>query len=145
MTKHDVMSKIGTLLGEVKTAVLATSDKDGNPHVRWMCPCIFSNRENTLYALSSPHFAKIMQLKENPRVEWMIQSKSLDEIVTLRGKVNIIENPSLKGEVMALVGKTLHVFWTLTGKATDYLVLETIITDAVYFRPMTGQKTAISF
>ena len=145
MTKQEIMTKIGTILDDVKTAILATCDNNGQPHIRWMCPCIFSNQDSTLYSLSAPQFSKIIQLKENPEAEWMIQTKTLNEIITLRGKINIIENPSLKGEVMSVVGKTLHVFWKLTGKETDYLVLETVIREAVYFQPLTGKKVKVAF
>lgn len=145
MKKYELMEKTGNILEKVKTAVLATCDKNGKPHMRWMSPCIFSPADNTIYTLTSPQFNKTVHLKENPHVEWMIQTITLDTIITLRGKANIIENPSLKGEVMSKVGKNLHVFWKITGNETDYLVLETVIEEAVYFTPMTGEKTTVSF
>lgn len=145
MTAHEVMEKTGNILEKVKTAVLATCDKNGKPHMRWMSPCIFSPSGNAIYTLTSPQFNKTVHLKENPEVEWMVQTITLDTIITLRGKANIIENPSLKGEVMSKVGKNLHVFWKITGDETDYLVLETVIETAVYFTPMTGEKVSVSF
>jgi len=145
MKKHEIMEKIGNILDVVKTAVLSTCDKNGKPFMRWMSPCIFSPADNTLYALTSPKFLKTHQLEKNPYVEWMVQTVSLDTVINISGKANIIENPSLKGEVMSRVGKNLHVFWKLAGNETDYLVLETVIEKAVYFQPMTGNKITVKF
>ncbi len=40
MTKNEIMTEFDIILEEAKTAVLATTDSDGLPHMRWMTPCV---------------------------------------------------------------------------------------------------------
>ena len=51
-----------------------------------------------------PRFAKVVQVRKNPRVEWMFQTPTLDEIVSIRGAINVVENPSLRAEVLEVLG-----------------------------------------
>ena len=45
-----------------------------------------------------------MQVRAHPRVEWMFQTPTLDEIVSVRGAINVVENPSLRAEVLEVLG-----------------------------------------
>ena len=145
MKPIEIMQKLDSILSAVKTAVLATTGQTGNPHVRWMSPVILAGQPNALYAVTSPHFAKTNQIGGHADVEWMVQSKDLREIINVRGKVNIIDNPALKAEILQSIGDRLNVFWKLSGEATDYVVLETVIEEAIYYLPMKPQKVRVKF
>ncbi len=145
MDQHEIMYKIEQILEDSRTGILATIDADGKPRMRWMTPAILKGRPDVLFAVTSPDFAKITQLRSHPDVEWMIQSRALDRIVNVRGKINVLDNPSIRSEVMGHLGKRLTVFWKVNIEKTDFIVLETIIEEATYFRPMKGYKATVRF
>ncbi|GAK50776.1 pyridoxamine 5'-phosphate oxidase-related FMN-binding protein [Candidatus Moduliflexus flocculans] len=145
MTQHELMYKVEQILDDVHTGVLATIDEQGNPQMRWMTPSLIKGRPNVLFAITSPHFRKVVQLNANARVQWMIQTRAVDEVVNLRGKINVLDNPAIRAEVMEQLGKQLAIFWRVNSEHTDFIVLETIIEEATYFRPMKGVKDTVSF
>ncbi|MFW6231700.1 MAG: pyridoxamine 5'-phosphate oxidase family protein, partial [Spirochaetota bacterium] len=100
MDSRSMLDALERVLEDSKIAILATVDPDGSPHMRWMTPAVVRGRDGFLYAVTSPEFEKTTQIDGNPRVEWMVQSKSLDEIVTTRGTMGVIDNPSVKAEVL---------------------------------------------
>ena len=145
MTKHEIMSEVDIILEEAKSAVLATADKKGHPHMRWMTPCVLKDRSYALYAVTSSKFDKTKHLRDNSFAEWMIQSISLDKIVTLRGQINLLDNQSLKTEVFETIGPRLSMFWKLSSSQEDLIILETVINEGMFFRPMTGAKSMVKF
>lgn len=145
MDQHDMMYKVEQLLEDSNTGVLATVDNDGKARMRWMTPTVLKGRPGVLFAVTSPDFAKVVQLASHPDVEWMIQTRSLQQVVNLRGKINVIDNPSLKSEVMEHLAWKLKVFWKVNAEKTDFIVLETVITEATYFQPMKGIKETVRF
>jgi pyridoxamine 5'-phosphate oxidase len=144
MTEQELMQIAQRILEDVKTAVLATNDSDGRPHMRWMTPTVLRGRPGLLYALTAPGFAKVVQLGGNPSAEWMIQSRSLSEVVHLRGRINVVDNPSLKAELLEQLGPSLHAFWKACT-APDCVVLEMVPEQGVYHVPMKGVKETIDF
>ena len=96
MDQHEIMYKVEQLLEDSKTGVLATVDENGSPRMRWMTPIVLKGRPGALFAVTSPDFGKVVQLVSHPDVEWMIQARSLNQVVTLRGKINIMIIPRLK-------------------------------------------------
>jgi len=145
MTQQELMYKVEQILEDVRTGILATIDEQGNPQMRWMTPSLIKGRPNVLFAVTSPHFRKVVQLNANAKVQWMIQTRAIDEVVNLRGTINVLEHPSIRAEVMEQLGKQLTVFWRVNSEHTDFIVLETIIEEAIYFRPMKGAKETVSF
>jgi general stress protein 26 len=145
MDKAEMMSKIEQLLDVSKCAVLATISEDNKPRLRWMTPTILQGEKHTLYAVTSSGFQKVKHMIHNENVSWMIQNKELNEIVTLYGKMNIIDNPSLKTRIMEKIGHRLHVFWSLNQDSIEFIVLETVIEEAVYFRPLKSLKETVKF
>lgn len=145
MTKHELMYKVEQILETTHAGILATLDQDGKPRMRWMTPAIVKGRADALFAVTSPDFHKVAQLEAHPDVEWMIQTQALDQIVNLKGKINVLDNPSIRSEVMEYLGKQLTVFWRVNTEKTDFLVLETVIEEATFFRPMKGEKETVTF
>jgi pyridoxamine 5'-phosphate oxidase len=146
MNPRDIMHKIEEILEISKVAVLATVDSQCKPCIRWMTPALIKGRPWTLYAVTSPKWNKICHINSNPNVEWMIQTPSLNEIVTIRGKVNVIDMPAIKAEVFESVGTRLASFWRVTkAEMNEVAVLETIIEEATYFHSMQGIKETVTF
>jgi general stress protein 26 len=143
MTKSEIVEVLEMILTEAHTAVLATSDEEGRPRMRWMTPALIRGRTGAIFSVTSPGFTKVHQLTSRPEVEWLFQTPVLDTIVTVRGKINIVENPSLLSEVIEALGPYMRSFWKLKGDQQDVVVLETIIEEATYYKPMKGLKEVV--
>jgi hypothetical protein len=125
MTRHEILEVLELILNDAHTAVLATTDEDGRPRMRWMTPALIRGRSGAIFAVTSPGFAKVNQLASHPEVEWMFQTPVLDTIV------------------LEALGPYMRSFWKLKGDERDLVVLETIIQDATYYRPMKGLKEVV--
>jgi pyridoxamine 5'-phosphate oxidase len=145
MNQRELMAEVETILEDAKTAILSTVDGNDRPHVRWMTPVVLRERFGALFAVTSPSFEKVRQLKAHAEVEWMLQTRSLNKIVTLKGVVNLLDNVSIRSEVLEAVGPRLNVFWRVNTDERDLLVLETVIREAIFWAPMKGVREVISF
>ncbi|MBN1983401.1 MAG: pyridoxamine 5'-phosphate oxidase family protein [Chitinivibrionales bacterium] len=145
MTEQQILERVERMLAETKSAILATVDSSGFPRMRWMSPVFLPNETKTLYGLTAPQFQKTLDIHNHPGVEWMFQTKDLSEIITIKGKMNIIDNPALENQILEHIGRRLHIFWLLAQPVTDCVVLETVIEEARYFKPIKGEKNTIFF
>ncbi len=145
MTQHEIVNKLTEIIDDAKTGILATVDAEGRPHIRWMTPATLRDRQTALFAVTCPDFAKVEHLKTNRKVTWMFQSKQLNKIVQLSGKVNIIDNPSLKNEVLEVLAPRLDVFWKVNCVSAEFIVLETVIDEATYFEPLSNIHETVKF
>jgi len=145
MEKCALLNDLESIIDEVKTAVLATVDEEGRPWMRWVSPVILRGRTGAIYMITSKKSAKVQHLKKNPRVQWSVQTRALDRIITVDGSVNIIDNPSIRAEVLEVVSPRLRPFWKINMDERDLLVLETIIEKASYYVPMKGIKEEVEF
>jgi general stress protein 26 len=139
MEYKQLLGVLERLIDQGHIAVLATADGSGQPGVRWMSPALVRGRPGFLYAVTSPKFAKAAQLEQNNRVAWMVQTRALDEVVTVTGTMNVIANPALHAEVLEAIGRNLGVFWRLNDDPSELVVLETIVEEITYLRPTTGE------
>jgi general stress protein 26 len=145
MDKHNLINKLVEILDQVNVGLLATSDKEGKPSIRWMVPAVINGRPNAIFALTTPKLGKYIAEECNPQVMWMIQTANLDTVVSLHGKMNVIDNPSLKMEVLSVVGKKIHNFWKLDREDKEMVVLETVLENGSYYVPMKGKQEKVSF
>ncbi|MFP4383459.1 MAG: pyridoxamine 5'-phosphate oxidase family protein [Spirochaetia bacterium] len=143
MTEAAMYSNLERINETSKVAVLTTVDKKGEPRMRWMTPALLKGRRGAVYAVTSPGFAKAREAEENEKVQWMFQSKSLDEVMNLDGIIRVIDNPSIKSEVLEAIGGNLRVFWKINESESELVVLETVIHAMTYFKPMTGERTHV--
>jgi hypothetical protein len=56
----------------------------------------------------------------------------------------VVDNPSLLSEVLESLGPFMRSFWKLKGEERDLVVLETIIEEAIYYKPMKGLKEVVT-
>lgn len=145
MDTKSFTSLIETIIDEAKTAILATVDGKGRPHMRWMTPTILPDRPGAIYAVTSPEFRKSAHLSANPKVQWMFQTRSLNKLLSVNGLVNVVDNSAMKAETLERIGRRLHVFWKINTDPSKLVVLETIIVEGVYFEPMKGIKEQVIF
>jgi len=145
MNSREVMKKVGAIIEAHGTGLLATVDSDGNPRVRWLTPTLLPDSPGAVYAITAPKFAKVLQLRAHRRVEWMFQTPTLDEVISIRGTINVVETPSLRAEVLEVLGPRLHTFWKFARDARDLVVLETVAEEATCLLPMIGRTDVVRF
>jgi pyridoxamine 5'-phosphate oxidase len=145
MDSREVMKKVGAIIEAHGTGLLATADENGDPHVRWLTPTLLPDSPGAVYAITAPRFAKVVQVRAHRRVEWMFQKPSLDEVITLRGSMNVVETPSLRAEVLEVLGPRLSTFWKFAQDARDLVVLETVVDEGRILRPMAGRTDVVRF
>ncbi|MDD3931811.1 MAG: pyridoxamine 5'-phosphate oxidase family protein [Eubacteriales bacterium] len=145
MNRLEMMQKIEAVLEDAKAGILVTADADCQPHARWMTPVLLSAWPETLFAVTAPDFPKIMQLEKNNQVEWMLQTRALDQVINIRGGINVLDNPSLKAQVMETIGRKLTVFWKVNKSNTDFVILETVIKEACWQAPVKGFMEIVNF
>lgn len=145
MNEAEILNITARILENTHAGILATTGEDCKPHATWMSPAFLKGRPGVIFTVTSPHSKKIANLKKNPHVEWMFQNPGLDKIVNIRGRINILNNPSITREVMEYLGQNLNIFWKANREAMDYVVLETIIEEASYCCPTRGVKETVLF
>ncbi len=145
MDRREIIEEIGRIVDDVKAALLATADKQGKPSVRWVTPALIRGREGAIYSVTSARSEKTAHLRENPRVKWMFQTRALDKVISVDGRVNIVDNPSLKTEILEAIGNRLLAFWKSDVRERDLIVLETIMERAALYIPMKGTRETVDF
>lgn len=145
MNQAEFIAKLELIIDDAQAAVLATVDEHGNPCLRWMTPVLLGDRPGALFALTTPKSRKTLHLRTHPDVQWLIQTRSLADIVTIQGSAAVIDNPALRTEVFEALGPRLTAFWKVNPDRSDFVVLETVFHHAAYFRPMIPQRLTIPF
>ena len=145
MTQRKILNKLNAILDEAGTAVLATEDSEGNARMRWMTPVILAHQPRTIFCIAAKSSAKVQQLTWNRNVQWMFQRRDLSEIINIQGFAGIVDNPALKTELIDILGPRLGVFWKANAEPEEFVVLETIIQETTYFKPLHGKKDTVSF
>lgn len=145
MIKHEILRIIETMIDETHAAVLSTVDSSCAPHSRWVTPGCMEGRVGAIFMITDSNMAKVDQIKGNQSVFMLFQTKALDKIVSAEGKANIVENPSLRSEVLECVGRHLHAFWKINSPEKNLIVLEFIIEQATLYTPLNGSKITVNF
>jgi hypothetical protein len=58
--------------------------------------------------------------------------------------INVLDVTTLKTEIVEALGQRLFTFWRVNPQS-DFIVLETVVEQATYFTPMTGQRVTVTF
>ena len=145
MTRQEIANLIESLIDETKTGVLATVDEKGDPQIRWMTPVCLRGSPGTLFMVTGANFGKVKQAREHPSAKFMLQTQSLDTVVTLQGSLTVLENPSLRNDVLECLGPRLQIFWKVNQKNDELVVLEFVIQEAVGSKPLKGSRETVVF
>ena len=145
MQIYEFFNKLEAIIADFGTAILANIDEDGVPRMRWMTPATLKGRPGCIYCVGAKNSRKMMGLRLNPKVEWMIQSKNLDCIMNIKGTVNILDNPSIRTEILHAIGPQLEIFWKTNLEDTEFLVIETVMDEAILYEPMLCKSKKVSF
>lgn len=131
---------VNELIDDAKTAVLATIDQKGIPRLRWITPTQLAGYPSTLFIVSAHNFSKVSQAKKNPKASIMIQTRLLDKVLNCEGTLTVVENPSIRSELLEKIGGRLHAFWKAGPPDRDLVALEFTIAKAVLYLPLKGSR-----
>lgn len=147
MTPTELLGEVDRILEESKTALLATLDAQGRPQLRWMTPRRLRGRPGSLYSVTELGAPKIAEVRRDPRVTWLVQRASLSEVITLRGRAAVVEDPTLLNEFLEAAGKDLFMVWHLhPAEARPQLaIVETVLEDASRFDATLGRTVTFTF
>ena len=145
MTREKIFDLIESVIDDTRAAVLVTVDKDCVPHARWVSPGCLRERTGAIFMVSRSGSSKVEQLSVNPSSEMLFQSRTLDKILHVSGKINLLYNPSIRSEVLECIGGHLHQFWKIDQPESELVVLEFIIEKVVLYTPMDGLKEVVGF
>ncbi len=144
MEYSELYSRLERLLDAAGVGVLVTVGTDGYPRSRWMTPSFAKGRPGFLYAVTAADSTKTRHVRERPTVEWTFQSNSLDEILSVRGRVRLIDDPQAKAEAIEAIGPRLQIFWRTNPNAKNLVVVETEIEEISSFFPMKNERHSAS-
>jgi pyridoxamine 5'-phosphate oxidase len=146
MSPTELLGEVDRILEESKTALLATVDSLGRPRLRWMTPRRLRGRPGHLYTVTDLGASKVPEIRHDPRVTWLVQRASLSEVITLRGRAVVVEDPSLLAEFLEAAGKDLFMVWHLQPtQRRPELAVETVIEEASRFDAGSGGTTTFAF
>lgn len=144
MNAKEALGAVERVLEKSRIAVLSTVDSDGAPHMRWLTPGIVRGRDGFLYAVTSPQFDWPAHLAKNPRAEWLLQTRAMDQILNIRGTIEVLDNPAVFAEVLEAIGPHLTTFWRVNTDETSLIVLETVIEEMSLFHPLTNERQTVA-
>ena len=145
MHQSELLIKLEILLQDSKTGILALVNKEGRPEMRWLTPVLLPKRPGCLFAITSLNYPWVQALRIHQEVQWSIQRATLNEIIHLNGKINVVDNPSLKLEVMQALGNKWCALWVADSRQSESAVLETVIELGRYYRPLQAEKITVGF
>lgn len=145
MDQARIINKIEEILDDAKTGILITVDQSGKACPRWMTPAIVKHPAPAVYCFTVANSEKLCQIAGNNNVVWMIQRPNLGEIVRIRGIARVLKSPSTKSELLEILGKRLKTFWKTNATVEEFVVIETLIESAEYYKPIKCIKETVDF
>ena len=141
MDVQQFLQKLKQLIREESFGIISYMGSDDAPCARWMSP-VFLDGVDGLYAVTSRRFGKALAIEQKPSVHWMFQDKWLTEVLGIAGHAVLIDNPSLKAQVLEAIGPRLAVFWGQARNPDDLIVIETLLENGEYYGTLTQTKLA---
>ncbi|OHB57609.1 MAG: hypothetical protein A2Y07_07065 [Planctomycetes bacterium GWF2_50_10] len=145
MNQQELLTELGKIIDEAKTAVLITCSENCFPRGRWMTPAMLSEYPDRIFCFSMHGNTELAHIANNANVSWLFQNRSLKKVITVTGLARVIDNPALKTELMETLAEHLAIFWKANIEQMSFVVIETMITNAEYFLPDSGHRTTVEF
>jgi len=121
--------------GEHRVGILSTAGKDGTPHATYM-GTVASPAIDQLLTMTAPDSLKVMNILENPRVEWLFVDEEREEILYLHGRGKILQEPAeVEAAWKQIPDKSRAYFLSYQDVGIQFLIVETIIDSFEYRVP----------
>ncbi len=112
-----------------RPGVLATVDREGRPHVRWMSTLSLLEFPN-LYAITSPTSRKVEHIRANPKVTWMFTTEGSSMVINLSGTATIVSDKNDINRLWRVIENKSNAFFLSLDSTSDGIaVIETVIED----------------
>lgn len=112
-----------------RPGVLATVDREGRPHLRWMATLSLQEFP-LLYALTSPASRKVEHIRANPKVNWMFTTEGSSMVINLSGTATVVEDKNIVNRIWRIIeNKSNAYFLSLESETEGIAVIETLIED----------------
>jgi general stress protein 26 len=126
-------------------AVMASVDENRRPHARWMGAVCF-HAPGSLLAITSPDSRKIVQLRGNASVEWVFHDPERNEVLTLDGAAEIIEDLAQLKQLWNLFpDKSKAYFLKEDLHGPGFIILETKIEAVEWIAPRQHLSLRVPF
>lgn len=129
-------------------AVLATTDAEGLPHVRWISSLVSFDGLQRLCCLTPRQSRKVEHLSIQPRVTWLFLDEPTGHTVTLRGEARIIGDTIAVQEIWdRMISGGRHCRWLAWASAAELpmAVLESDIHQVELLAPDQGVEQPLVF
>jgi general stress protein 26 len=106
--------------------VLTTVDENGSPQSRWMATMSFEDFPN-LYTLTAANSRKVVQIRENPSVQWMFTDPDFGFVVNLSGRAQLFlrDAETMKRVWDQIADKSRAYFMNATIDSPGFVVIHT--------------------
>ncbi len=116
-------------------AVLSTVGADRRPHSCWM-GTLGSPAADSILTITSPDSRKVVNILENPRVEWMFTDPQKRNVVYARGTIRIVHEPEAVLRFWKQIPDRSHAYFLRYQPAgMPFLLLETRLEELEYCTP----------
>jgi|GEM_PF-382166 len=140
MKQEEVIARIRAFLGdfaqEHRAGVLSTVDASGRPHATWMGTVAPPSLDRIL-TMTSPDSRKIINILQNPTVEWMLTDEPMARVLYLRGKAHVIEDPLQVAAAWEQLGDKRQAWFMRFQEKVgiSFFVIETLVEEVEYREP----------
>jgi len=134
MTKREALKRVRSILkgtiAEHGEAIVVTASAEGRPHASWMGTLSSPNIERLL-TLTSPDSRKVVNLLENPVVEWLFVNRSRTEVAYLRGIARVVQDPDEVERAWKLLKNKTKAFFMqyMPKQGMGFFVIETKVSE----------------
>lgn len=144
-TNTKIWMAASELVSHTKAAVMTTANSIGQPHAAWMNVLADSSME-TVVAISAPTTQKIKNLQENPSVEWMFASPTMESVVYLTGPTEILTGELAQNYWNSMPNKSKAPYknYSTSEDHKDFAIICTKVDNIVYCRPPVYHKTVVN-
>jgi len=127
-------AQLADFLARMRNAILATVRADGGPHAT---PAWY-HWDGTVVRISSPGWtAKVSNVRRDPRGTVCVDDPLSGTYVTLFGRAEVVDGPTVREESWPILCKYLHedearVRWTRINAESDRVVIRINVSRAVW-------------
>jgi general stress protein 26 len=141
--KVELQIHISKVLLDIPFATLSTVGEGQVPFTRWMSPIFLGGDWKAVYALVAPRSRKVAQVRANPSVTWVFNTPTFDEVITLRGTAEIVDDAMLRAEIWEALPDKTRSFILMNDENLAFSILRTKVRSVEYVRPRVGQTKPI--
>ncbi len=135
-----VRETLSHALRTYREGLLNTVNTDGRAHSSWM-GAVCTPDLSELITLTGTHTDKTVNIRANPKVEWMFNSQDHSTIIYFEGCAEILVDEQMKNRYFELVPEeTRGFFQRYFRSGGDWCVIKTRIDHAVYCMPSAYMK-----